>query len=68
MLLPIVLLVPMAQQIFHFAPIHVRDLVLSIAVGLACTLWFDLLKLSKHWAKTNVVPNVTQPVREVGAA
>ncbi len=66
-LLPVVLLVPMARQIFHFAPIHARSLVLSIAVGLACTLWFDLLKLSKHRAKTNVAPNRPQPVRRVGA-
>ncbi len=67
-LLPVVLLVPMAQQIFHFAPIRVDDLVLSIGVNLARRPWFDLFKLSKHWAKTNVAPNVTRPVREVGAA
>jgi len=66
-LLPVVLLVPMAQQIFHFAPIHAGQLVLSIAVGLACTLWFDLLKLSTHWAKTHVALSGTQPIREVGS-
>ena len=53
-LLPIVLLVPMAQRIFHFAPIHVLNLVLSITAGFACTLWFDLFKLSKRWSNTPV--------------
>jgi Ca2+-transporting ATPase len=67
-LLPVVLLVPMAQQIFHFSPIHVRDLVLSVAVGLACTLWFDLLKWSKHWAKAHVAPSDIQPLGKVGAS
>ena len=48
-LLPLVLLLPFAQRIFHFAPIHARDLVLCIMAGLACVLWFDLLKLGKRW-------------------
>jgi Ca2+-transporting ATPase len=47
--LPLVLLLPFAQRIFHFAPIHARDLVLCIVAGLACVLWFDLLKLGKRW-------------------
>jgi len=48
-LLPLVLLLPFAQRIFHFAPIHAGDLVLSIVAGLACVLCFDLLKLGKRW-------------------
>lgn len=48
-LLPLVLLLPFAQKIFHFAPIHTGDLVLSIVAGLACAVWFDLLKLGKRW-------------------
>lgn len=53
-LLPLILLLPFAQRIFHFAPIHVSDLVLSISAGLVCTLWFDLLKLSRRWAHTRL--------------
>jgi Ca2+-transporting ATPase len=55
-LLPAVLLIPFAQHMFRFAPIHVRDLVLSIAAGLACALWFDLLKLGRGWAKPRLAP------------
>jgi Ca2+-transporting ATPase len=54
-LLPLVLLLPFAQRIFHFAPIHARDLVLCIVAGLACVLWFDLLKLGKRWLQPHLV-------------
>lgn len=47
--LPVVLFVPQAQRMFHFAPVHVLSLLYSMAAGFACTLWFDLLKLSKSW-------------------
>jgi Ca2+-transporting ATPase len=54
-LLPLVLLLPFAQRIFHFAPIHARDLALCIVAGLACVLWFDLLKLGKRWLQPHLV-------------
>ena len=50
--MPLVLLLPFAQRLFHFAPIHAIDLVLSIAAGLACVLCFDLLKLGQRWIKS----------------
>jgi len=49
MLIGFVFVVMATTIIFHFAPIHGRDLVLSIVAGLACVLWCDLLKLGKRW-------------------
>lgn len=43
--LVIVLLVPVAQRLFHFAPLHATDLALSLGAGAVCVLWFELLKL-----------------------
>ncbi|MFC1642790.1 cation-translocating P-type ATPase [Myxococcota bacterium] len=47
-LLAVVLLVPLAQRLFHFAPLHPTDLLLSLGAGLTCVLWFELLKLRKR--------------------
>jgi Ca2+-transporting ATPase len=43
-LLAVVLFVPFAQRIFHFAPLHLDDLGLSVAAGLTCVLWSEVLK------------------------
>lgn len=43
-LLAVILFVPVAQRLFHFAPLHAGDLVLSLAAGLSCVLWFEGLK------------------------
>ena len=43
--LAVVLTLPVARRLFHFASLHRGDLALSILAGLACLLWFDLLKL-----------------------
>ena len=51
--LPLVLLLPFAQGLFRFGPLHANDLALSIGAGVACALWFDLLKLSKRWLKAH---------------
>jgi len=40
-----VLLLPMARRLFHFGSLHGSDVALSIAAGLVCVLWFDLVKL-----------------------
>ena len=45
-LLAIVLLVPIAQRLFHFAPLHWKDLFLAIGAGLVCVLWFEVVKLA----------------------
>ncbi len=42
-----VLTVPVAQRLFHFAPLHTVDLLLSLGAGLVCVLWFELVKLAK---------------------
>ena len=49
-ILTLVLPSSFGQRIFHFAPIHATDLLLSLGAGLACTLWFEALKLGKRWA------------------
>jgi Ca2+-transporting ATPase len=48
-ILTLVLLSSFGQRIFHFAPLHVGDLLLSVGAGLACTLWFEAFKLGKRW-------------------
>jgi Ca2+-transporting ATPase len=39
-----VLSVPALQALFSFAPLRARDLAMSLAAGVGCLLWFDLLK------------------------
>ena len=51
-LLGVVLFVPFAQRLFHFAPLHLLDLGLSFAAGLTCVLWFELLKLYQRRRRT----------------
>ena len=45
-LLAVALLVPFAQRLFHFDPLHANDLFLSLGAGLVCVLWFELVKLA----------------------
>jgi Ca2+-transporting ATPase len=45
--LALVLFVPAAQGLFHFAPLRAGDMALSLGAGLVCVMWFELLKLSK---------------------
>jgi Ca2+-transporting ATPase len=44
--LALVLAVPAARRLFRFGPLHARDLLLSLGAGLACVLWFELVKRS----------------------
>jgi len=39
-----ILSVPALQALFSFAPLHAGDLALSVAAGVGCLIWFDLLK------------------------
>jgi Ca2+-transporting ATPase len=39
-----ILSVPPLQRLFSFAPLHADDLALSLAAGVGCLIWFDLLK------------------------
>jgi Ca2+-transporting ATPase len=61
--LTLVLLLPFVQRLFHFAPIHVGDLLLSIAAGVTCTLWFEVLKLGKRWAAVHRARRAAMAVR-----
>jgi len=51
-LLSLVLALPVARRLFHFAPLNLVDILISVFVGLACTLGFDLFKLIKRWTRT----------------
>lgn len=47
-LLAIVLFVPAAQGLLHFAPLHPTDLALALGAGVVCVGWFELLKLVRR--------------------
>ncbi len=40
-----ILEIPALRRVFSFAPLHLDDLGLSLAAGVLCVLWFDVLKL-----------------------
>ncbi|MEO8593762.1 MAG: cation-translocating P-type ATPase [Candidatus Solibacter sp.] len=46
--LGLIVFLPVAQQLFHFAPLRARDLALSMGAGAVCVMWFELLKLTKR--------------------
>lgn len=48
--LALVLLVPTAQRLFHFAPLHGGNVALSLGAAVLCVMWFEVVKLAK-WAK-----------------
>ncbi|MDO9172336.1 MAG: cation-translocating P-type ATPase C-terminal domain-containing protein, partial [bacterium] len=47
-LLAAILYLPFAQRMFHFAPLHPKDLALSAGAGLLCVFWFEALKLYRR--------------------
>jgi Ca2+-transporting ATPase len=49
-LLFVALEVPIVQRFFHFAPLHLTDLLLSLGAGLACVLWFETVKWTRRRA------------------
>ena len=44
-LLALVLFLPTAQRLFQFAPVSAGWLALSLGAGVACMMWFELLKV-----------------------
>ena len=48
-ILSLVLLSSVGQRIFHFAPLHAGDFLLSVGAGVTCTLWFEVFKLGRRW-------------------
>jgi Ca2+-transporting ATPase len=47
-LLGLILFVPAARELFHFAPLHLSDLGGSILLGFSSVLWFELLKTTRR--------------------
>jgi len=45
-MLTMVLVIPFAQRLFHFAPPHTTDLIFSLGAGMVCVLWFEFIKLA----------------------
>jgi len=54
-LLAVVLFVPFARGLFHFAPLDLNDLLLSLAAGLTCVLWPEALKGYQRWRRITVL-------------
>ena len=46
--LAVVLAVPFARRLFHFAPPHTTDLIISIGAGLLSVLWFEWVKVADN--------------------
>ncbi len=42
--LALVLLLPAAQRLCHFAPLHLPDIARAVAAGLVCVGWFEVVK------------------------
>ena len=51
-MLAIVLFVPFAQTLLHFAPLHGDDLGLALGAGLLCVAWFEVLKFRGRALRT----------------
>jgi Ca2+-transporting ATPase len=46
--------IPFLQKIFHFAPLHTSDLLLSLGVGFVCVLWFEGVKFLMKRSGTRI--------------
>ncbi|MFI5341650.1 MAG: cation transporting ATPase C-terminal domain-containing protein, partial [Candidatus Methylomirabilales bacterium] len=54
--LTLVLSMPFLRKLFHFGSMHLADLALCVAVGVASILWFELVKLMRsHVTRINIV-------------
>ena len=49
--LAIALTAPFAQRLFHFAPLHAMDLVLSLGAGFVSVLWFEWVKRARRFSE-----------------
>jgi P-type Ca2+ transporter type 2C len=47
-LLGVAVLVPVVRRLFHFAPLHLPDVLLSLGAGLLCVLWFEVVKVVRR--------------------
>jgi Ca2+-transporting ATPase len=46
--LTLVLVAPPVRRMFHFAPLHGVDVLIAVAAGAACLMWFEALKSFKR--------------------
>ena len=46
--LGLVLFVPAARTLLHFAPLHLDDVALAMGAGALCVGWFEMLKLARR--------------------
>jgi Ca2+-transporting ATPase len=53
--LSVAVLVPFARRLFHFAPLHLTDLLLSLGAGLLCVLWMEVVKRVRRRAGARLV-------------
>lgn len=47
-MLPVVVFVPFAQRLFHFAAPHLPDALVCIVAGIVSVMWFDILKIRRR--------------------
>jgi len=48
--------IPFLRELFHFGRLHLADILISIAAGIASILWFELLKLTPFFRRTMIEP------------
>ena len=58
-LLALVFSVPFLRSLFSFGPLHVNDLALCFGAGVACIVWFELVKFFSR-PKTKLVKEINE--------
>ncbi len=48
LMLPVVVFVPFAQKLFHFATPHLPDALLCMLAGIGSVMWFDVMKVRRR--------------------
>ena len=43
-LLAVIMMLPVARELFHFAPVHATNILFSIGAGVLCVGWFEIIK------------------------
>ena len=47
-ILSLVLSLPAARDLFHFAPLHIPDLLIAISAGILCVGWLEIVKVVRR--------------------
>ncbi len=47
-ILALVLYVPSLRQLFRFGMLHLNDIAFCLGAGLACVLWFEIVKYANR--------------------